>query len=146
MHFEPKSIGTLPNLKSYINDMNKKTAKSYEKLQELLKELDKRARKYEERGGKFSREDVGSIIYTMMDDGLKKDVHRCKVVGDEKKLREHIFEEAAESRATSISMRKKPGAMDVDSLETVDADKKTDDGRPPAQEQAVAPTAASGGN
>ena len=76
LHFEPKSLVGLSNLKSHINDINKETAKSYEKLQELVRELGKRIRKYEERGGKFSREDAGSIIYTMMDENLKKDARR----------------------------------------------------------------------
>ena len=110
-------LGDAPNMKSHINDMNNETARSHEKLQELVRELDKRIRKYEERGGKSSKEDKGSIMYTMIDESLKRDARRCKVVSDEKKLRDYIFNESSENRAISQSSRKRPGAMDVNNAQ-----------------------------
>ena len=101
LHFEFKSLVTLPNTKSYISDTSKETAKSYEKLQEIERELDKRIRTYEERGGANGTEDTGSITYATTDESLKKDARRGKVVSNEKKLRDHIFSEASENRAIS---------------------------------------------
>ena len=42
-----------------------------------------------------------------------------KVASDEKKLRDHVLNEASENRAVSVSNKKKPGAMDVDDVEAL---------------------------
>ena len=119
---------------SKINDMNKETASSYERLEELVRELDKRIRTYKERGGKYDDDESADVIYAMMDEPLKKDARRCKVVGDADALRDHVRDEAAEGRESKGHKGKKDkDAMDISAVEQ-------DKGK---EEQAAASQAAS---
>ena len=113
LHFEPKSQLTLPNLKNKISDMNKETTKTYEGLEKLPKELDRRILPYKERGGAYDESETAIILYTIMHEALKKDVRRCDVMGNFKTLRDHIFEEAAESPEVGSSL-KRAGAKKAD--------------------------------
>ena len=70
--------------------MNKETASSYERLEEIVRELDKRIRAYKERGGKYNDDGSADVIYAMMAEPLKKDSRRCKVVGDASALRDNV--------------------------------------------------------
>ena len=62
--------------------------------------------------------EIANILYTMMDENLKKDARRCKVIGNSRALREHIAEEAAECRDAGASSKKTGGssAMDVSAV------------------------------
>ena len=64
----------------------------------MLKELDRRILSYKERGGVYDESKAAIILYTMMDEALKKDFRRCKVMSNSKVLRVHISDAAAESR------------------------------------------------
>ena len=123
-HFEPKARMSLPSMKTKINDMIRETATSYERLEELIREMDKRIRAYKERGGKYDEDDSADVIYSMMDDALKKDARRCKVVGDAGALRDHVRDEAAESRESG-GHKKKPdrNAMDIGAVNDKEQDK-----------------------
>ena len=100
--FELKSHTMLSDMKAEINEMHAKTGKTYIKMEELMRELDKRIREFKERGGKYDPNDTVDTLYTMMDAILRQDMRRSKLVGDEKAMRAYIIQEAAESRETHL--------------------------------------------
>ena len=141
-HFEPRSHITMSNLKTRIYDMHTESAKNYSKLQDLVRELDKRIRTFKERGGKYDSEDTAATIYTMMDENLKQEARRSKIIGNEKLMREYIAAEATESRESNFAKKKPSNAMDVDALkkkekEEEDEDEPTPPSAPPGGLDAV---------
>ena len=143
LFFEPKSQMTLPNLKSKIFDMNKETVKTYDMLEKMLRELAKRTKAFTDRGGAYDEGETADILYTIMDDALKKGVRRCKVAGNSKALRTHIAEEAAENRDSGSSVKKAGGnssAMDISAV----AEGEKSEAPAVAAVQAVAPAGGTG--
>ena len=138
-HFEPRSHVTMSNLKTRIYDMHTESAKNYSKLQDLVRELDKRIRTFKERGGKYDSEDTAATIYTMMDENLKQEARRSKIIGNEKLMREYIAAEATESRESNFVKKKPSNAMDVDALQKKEKEEEGNEEKP------APPSAAPGG-
>ena len=74
-------------MKIKINEMHARTGKTYVKMEDFVRELDKRVREFKERGGKYDPTDTVDTLYTMMDENLRRDMRRFKLVGDEKAMR-----------------------------------------------------------
>ena len=119
-HFVPLTHVTTANLEAKINDMNKEVAKNYVKMQELVREFDKRIQMFKDYGGSHESDKNAAILNTMMDEHLKKDIRRMKLVGDERGIRDHVMTEAAELREEGFASKRRPAAagdrMDVDAL------------------------------